>query len=311
MTAKEMPSQNGPLEIYQGNQPPAPEWFELAVNFPREEHVITLGGYKVHFQTWGQRGKPGLLFVHGNGAHAHWWDFIAPAFAEDYFIAALTFSGMGDSDWRKSYTMEDFVAQPLAIAEAAGLFENPAKPIMVSHSFGGFVSVGAAADYGDRFAQIIIVDSPVVRPEGYEGPKGPPRRNRPNKLYPSLTAALARFRLAPPQPCENHYAMDYIARHSLKEVTDEAGNPAWVWKFDPDIWKHFEFKLPAEEMLKASKCPLHFVRGASSALVVDAVFEKLATIVPDGTQFVSIEGANHHVMLDKPLEFIEVIKGLI
>ncbi|MEO1029438.1 MAG: alpha/beta hydrolase [Pseudomonadota bacterium] len=312
MADQEMPSQNGPLEIYAGERPPTPDWFQSAVEFPFEEHFLTVDGYKVQYQTWGTRGNPGILFVHGNGAHAHWWDFVAPAFVEEgYYVAALTFPGMGDSDWRKSYTMDDFIAQPLIVTEAAGLFDNPEKPILIAHSFGGFISVGAISEYGDRFKQAIIVDSPVVRPDNYEGPKGPPRRNRPNKIYPSLKAALARFRLAPPQPCENHYAMDYIARYSLKQVTDEAGNPGWTWKFDPDIWKHFEFKLPAEDVLRAAKCPVDFVRGASSALVVDAVFEKLETIVPEETRFVSIEGANHHVMLDKPLEFIEVIKGLI
>ena len=58
-------------------------------------------GAEVSYQRWGKRGAPGLLFVHGNGAHAHWWDFIAPYFAEHYNVAALTFSGMGDSEWRE------------------------------------------------------------------------------------------------------------------------------------------------------------------------------------------------------------------
>ena len=37
---------------------------------------------KLEVLTWGEVGKPGLLFVHGNSAHADWWSFIAPFFAE-------------------------------------------------------------------------------------------------------------------------------------------------------------------------------------------------------------------------------------
>ena len=33
-----------------------------------------------------------------------------------------------------------------------------------------------------------------------------------------MAAALARFRLMPPQPCENLFLLDWVARHSLKEI---------------------------------------------------------------------------------------------
>ena len=45
----------------------------------------------------------------GNGAHADWWSFIAPFFAAHYRVAALSWSGMGGSDWREHYTLEAFV----------------------------------------------------------------------------------------------------------------------------------------------------------------------------------------------------------
>ena len=53
------------------------------------------------------------------------------------------------------------------------------------------------------------------------GNRGTPRAARrmasPSHL-PGLQTAVARFRLLPPQHCENDFIIDHIARHSLREV---------------------------------------------------------------------------------------------
>ena len=136
-----IPAEQGPLAPYHGAQPPAPQWFTDAIATPYETHFVDCEGAKIHYQTWGDRAKPGLLLVHGNGAHAHWWDFIAPYLTDDYHVVAMTFSGMGDSSWRESYVMDTFAKEQLAVCEAAGLFAHAEKPIIIAHSFGGFVSL--------------------------------------------------------------------------------------------------------------------------------------------------------------------------
>jgi pimeloyl-ACP methyl ester carboxylesterase len=229
--------------------PPAPEWFRKAVATPYETGSVEVKGANVTYQRWGKRGAPGLLLVHGNGAHAHWWDFIAPYFAEEYNVAAITFAGMGDSDFRDSYDMATFAEEEVAVAEAAGLFDGPTKPIIVAHSFGGFVTLVTGAKYGDRFDGMVIVDSPVNPPERPH--RGPDRKGRPNRVYPDLASALSRFRLAPPQLCENLYAVDYIARWSLRKA-DEGG---WTWKFDPMIWKTFRSRQGPRRLASGRALP--------------------------------------------------------
>ena len=194
----EMPSEGGPLEIYHGELPPAPDWFKSAIAQGYESHFVEVEGAQIRYQQWGRKSAPGLLLVHGNGAHAHWYDFIAPYFADTYNVAAMTFSGMGDSEWRDSYTMTTFSKEQIAVAEHAGMFDHAQKPIIVAHSFGGFVTLLTGADYGDRLAGTVIVDSPINPPDRPH--RGPPRSGRPNKIYPDLKSALGRFRLAPPQP---------------------------------------------------------------------------------------------------------------
>ncbi|MBV8053650.1 MAG: alpha/beta fold hydrolase, partial [Deltaproteobacteria bacterium] len=51
----------------------------------------------LHGLDYGGQGRSPLLFLHGGSAHAHWWDFVAPAFTEHFHVMALDQRGHGDS----------------------------------------------------------------------------------------------------------------------------------------------------------------------------------------------------------------------
>jgi len=57
---------------------------------------VTVAGCRIHFLHWtrapARPGKRGLLFVHGGGAHSHWWSYIAPYFIRDFRVAAIDLS---------------------------------------------------------------------------------------------------------------------------------------------------------------------------------------------------------------------------
>ena len=74
------------------------------------------------------------MLIHGGGAHLHWWDFIAPQLAENFYVVALDLGGMGDSGRRKEYTPESYIAEVVAVADATGL-DNQA--VLAGHSMGG------------------------------------------------------------------------------------------------------------------------------------------------------------------------------
>lgn len=298
----------GPLAVYGGARPPAPAWFEEAVATPYRRGSVEVEGAFVHYQAWGESGQPGVLLVHGNGAHAHWWDFVAPYLSAERHVVAMTFSGMGESDWRSTYRMSQFAREQVAVCEAAGLFDAPRKPVLVAHSFGGFVALQTAVEAGDRFAGTVIVDSALLPPD--EDRPGPPRRTRPNRVYPDLATALGRFRLAPPQPCENHYLMDYIARWSLKRIESEEAS-GYSWKFDPFIFQSLDDWTRPGELVGEGRCPFAVMRGADSVLVTDRVWAYMRTLFAPDTPFISIPHAEHHVMLDQPLAFIAALRTLL
>lgn len=294
---------SGPLTRYNGESPPAPDWFGRALERKPEVLKVRSAGALINVLRWGDRSRPGINLLHGNGAHAWWWAFIAPFLAEEYHVAAFDLSGMGDSEWRDSYAFTTFAREAIDVAEACGMFAAAEPPIVIGHSFGGFATMLAGATYGDRLTGVVLVDSPV-NPPGRPG--GPPRREmRPARIYPTLQAALARFRLAPEQPCENDFIVDYVGRRSLKQV-----DGGWTWKFDPSIWQRFEHGDTAD-MLRSISCRVAIMRGDESVLmppeIGDYMFELLHREVP----VLGIPEAQHHVMLDQPLAVVAALRALL
>jgi pimeloyl-ACP methyl ester carboxylesterase len=297
-------SRLGPLARFNGERVAGPAWFEVAIAMPCESREIDVSGARIHYLRWGDRSKPGLLLVHGNGAHAYWWSFIAPFLAREYNVAALDLSGMGDSDHRSRYAMDLFVEEEMAVAADAGMFENPEPPVFVAHSFGGFATILAGARHGDRLAGTVIVDSPVHPPDR---PRGPPHREgRPHRIYPILNEALSRFRLAPEQPCENDYIVDFIARKSLRAV--EGG---LTWKFDPSLWSQRFSIGDTAECLRSTRCRIAIMRGENSVLMPPEVGAYMYSLLGHAAPVIEIPQARHHVMLDQPLAFVAALRALL
>jgi pimeloyl-ACP methyl ester carboxylesterase len=294
-----------------GLRPRAPDWFRRALEDAPERGFVTAAGVRIETLTWGERGQPGLLFLHGNGAHADWWSFIAPFFSSGYRCTAMSWSGMGGSDRRESYSFDLFIQEAMTVAEETGLFENPVKPVFIGHSFGGFPIIEAAARYGERLGGVIVIDTPIFSPERRRErrDKGASWELRPHKIYPSLEAALQRFRLVPAQPCENLFIADYIARASLKQAETPEGS-GWTWRFDPFLWRDYEWADPAPA-LAAPKCPLAMLLGACSTLMQAEDIARMWKILPPGSPVIEIPEAYHHVPVDQPLALVAALRVLL
>src|SRR5215213_8626354 len=141
-------------------RPPAPDWFRAALAHAPARSFVEVQGVPIELLTWGEVGRPGILFLHGNAAHAEWWSFIAPLLTPSYRVAAISWSGMGASGWREAYTPELFVEEVFAAADAAGLFSSATKPVVIAHSFGGVPAVRAAAQAGERLRAVVVIDTP-------------------------------------------------------------------------------------------------------------------------------------------------------
>ncbi len=302
---------NAPLAAFAGEKPPAPAWFGKALAHEPERSTVVSGQTRLEVLTWGEIGKPGLLFLHGSGANADWWSFIAPFFADRYRVTAFSWSGMGKSDWREAYSIDEFLQEVLDVSEATGLFATAEKPLVVAHSFGGRMGVFLSERHGERYKGIVILDPPIFAPDRQKA-NNPPRPPQTTKkalpVYPTLADALARFRFAPLQPCDNLYIADLIARSSLKEI-EQDGQKVWTWRFDPNLWGSYK-RDDVPTALKAAKTKLALIFGARSALMhpEDALYVK--GLMPKGSPCFGIPDAEHHIMVDQPLALVSALEGL-
>jgi pimeloyl-ACP methyl ester carboxylesterase len=290
-----------PLADFYGSVPAAPKWFNRVIAQVPERTYVTVQSAEIETLVWGQLGQPGLLFMHGNAATADLWRFIAPFFSGSHRVVALSWSGMGGSDWRDQYSIETFHNEALTVAESLGLFTSNIKPIFAGHSAGGGPALLAGIENGKRLAGVLAIDS-VVRPPNEIPPKV---RSRPHRIYTALEEALARFRFAPYQPCVNLYIADMIARASLHEV--EGG---WTWRFDPALWRNFRLGVLWDRLDKL-RCPVALVNAQYSELTHSQRIANMMARLPPDTANIVIPECYHHLMVDQPLAFVSVVRAII
>lgn len=287
-----------------------PDWFAEALHLHPERGFVEVDGAQIETLAWGDRGKPGLMLLHGNSAHADWWSFIAPFFADTHRVGAISWSGMGRSDWRERYSIEGHVREALAGAETLGVFESSLKPVFVGHSFGGGVLMQLAASHGERLKRAVILDN-GARPGGSEPMAR--QRTRPNAIYPTFEMALSRYRLAPAPVVAADYVTGHLAAHALREIVGPDGAKGWRWAFDPfaGASRGSDHIFRAAEMVRTSKCPLTFVRGAQSRLMSPESLAYSCALAPSGSYGLEMPAAGHHMMADHPLAFITLLRTIL
>jgi len=279
-----------------------PDWFWQAVETEPESRSVEVEECDVAYRFYPSPGKPGMLLIHGMNAHSRWWDFIAPQLLDEYEIAAMDLTGMGDSDYRYEYDTDTFAAEIKAVLDHAG-FDNDC--IVVAHSFGGYMSVRAANEYPGRFGALILVDSGIRHPDD-PPPDTPLMGGGRGKTYPDRETALMRFRLQPPQPCDNEYIVQYIARNSLMSV-DGGG---WAWKFDEDLMTTLKDGERQPEEYANLQLKLGLIYGDDSELFSQNTLTYIRELIPQDFPAVGIENGQHHVFLDQPLAFIDALRSM-
>jgi pimeloyl-ACP methyl ester carboxylesterase len=271
---------------------------------PWSDEEVRVGGADVHYLAWGQPGRRGLVFVHGGGAHAHWWTHVAATFAPEYRVLALDLSGHGDSAHREAYRFEQWTDEVVAVAEDGGI-DGP--PVVIGHSMGGFVTVATAARHGDRLAGVVVCDSPVTEAD----PEVTSFRSQDAfgrlRTYASVEEALSRFRTVPAQEHYLDYVLDHVARRSLRPVGD-----GWQWKFDRRVFEQFQGSIRAVALpyLPKVRCRFALLRSERGLVTPDigaSMYEALGRVAP----VIELPEAGHHAMLDQPLVLLTALRTLL
>jgi pimeloyl-ACP methyl ester carboxylesterase len=282
-----------------------PIWFTKAIARVPESRFADVDGTAIHYLIWNadESHKPSLLFAHGFRAHARWWSFVAPFFLSRFRVAALDFSGMGDSGTREGYDADTFSRDILGVLEHSGF----GRSTLVAHSFGGRRVARVCAEFPQVVERAIIIDSGFPLPE-FERKLPPQFDVRPKKVYPTYEAARARFRLVPEHNAAAPYILDYVAQHSLQEV---AGG--WTWKFDDRFMPRFLNEDPdsVAAMLSRIQAPVTYMYGDLSVVAPRALSQAIVKHIPQCRGPVAIPQSHHHVMLDQPLSLVAALKAVL
>lgn len=263
---------------------------------PTSRFFETRDAVRLHVLDWRGRDEPTrpradspLVFLHGGGANAHWWDHLAGPLSAGRAVYALDFRGHGDSDHPPDRRVGAFNDDLEGLVAWLGREDV----ILVGHSLGATV----ALDHASRFAAtraLVLVD--LAR-------GGSPEIGRRARLalslrrtYRTRNDAIERFRFLPESSRANEALRASIAAHSVREE----GVGRFGYKFDPG-WFGLPSRPPPD--LGQIRCPTLLVRGGESTLLTreaaTAFVESLRSARPPARQ-VEIPEAGHHVLVDQP-----------
>ena len=256
---------------------------------------VVVGGLRLSFLEWGIAGRPVLCFLHGGSAHAHWFDFVTPAFTERFHVIALDQRGHGESEWAEppAYATENFAADLLGFIDALGL----SRVALIGHSMGGHNAMSFAAWHPDRVSALVIVDSrPAIPTDRLDRLRR--RGERTLRPYPTREAAAQSFRLVPRETLADPALLAHLGAAG---VVERAG--AWIYRFDPasNAERH---PVDAWTLLDRITAPTLIARGELSPVLPPEMADKLRAAIPRAT-LVEIPASYHHLVLDNPTAFVQ------
>lgn len=124
---------------------------------------------KTHVLTSGAPGATPVLFVHGNGSSATFWEETMLALPAGFRAIAPDMRGYGDTEplpVDATLGLSDMVRDLRSLVETLGL----GKHHLVGHSMGGGIAMKYAIDHPADLLSLTLVDT--MSPYGYSGSKG-------------------------------------------------------------------------------------------------------------------------------------------
>lgn len=294
-----------------------PDWFEQAIAMQGVSDEVEVEGCAIHYLSWGDPALPGLMFVGASGGHAHWYDHVAPLFADRFRVVVMDPAGCGDSGRREAYSKALMSAEIAGVLAHSGLLAGPVPPVVVGHSAGAQCVVRAAQVHGAEWLGVIGVDG--LRYAELESdhaiphfrsldPDAPPPARRAPKVWEDLHEAVAKFRLSPPPMIEigNDFVLRHIARHSYRKV--EGG---WASKFDPSqTHQVIDLAFELTPALKNLPCRAAALYGERSHLTDPSAGPAVTAMNEGKVTVFTIPGTSHFPMIDSPFAFVAAIEGV-
>ena len=266
-----------------------------------QDRFVTVNGLRLHYLDWGTAGKPPFLMLHGGSAYAHWWDFVAPALAEDFQVFALDQRGHGDSAHvdPPAYGTRHYLADLQQFTATLGL----SKPVLLGHSMGGHNALIYATQHARELAALILVDTDAAYPEAavqFLRKLG----EKPAKEFDSFVEAISRFQLLPRETYISTEKLRYLASFAFAQRPDGK----WTAKLDRKTL--FREPIDGRPFLEQITCPTLIVRAEHTPVLSNEKINRLVSNLPNG-RWVEVKDTHHHVMLDNPAGLVQAVREFL
>jgi pimeloyl-ACP methyl ester carboxylesterase len=258
-----------------------------------QDHFTTLGSNRIHYVTAG-KGETAVVFVHCWAGNCTLWRDQVSALADSARLILVDLPGHGRSDKpHTAYTMDYFAQAVLAVMSDARVD----RAVLVGHSMGVPVICRTCKQEPERVAALVAVDGFLRRPE----------------LSPEQTAQwITPFQTADyrahttnfinelfPAPRNN----DALRNELLAEILE---TPQYV--MSGAMEGMFDAGQPDWD-LKRVNVPV-LVINSTNPLWTDDYKNHVRSLSPT-TEYRTIDGTGHWLMLEKPAEFNALLIDLL
>jgi pimeloyl-ACP methyl ester carboxylesterase len=260
---------------------------------PRRDARVHGGELELHCVIWGREQDPPVLLVHGNGAHAHWWDPLVARLARGRRLIALDLRGHGESSRPRevAYRLTDYEQDLLAVLDALA----PGPVPLIAHSMGARAAVWFAAQHPDRAAGLALIDTSLsgLDSEQVESFRAKIRDRRDAAAHSSYAAALAAYRLVPDEPGVPAAVLRDLAHHALVERSPGQ----WAVRFDRGVLLG-DGAAELFDVLARVRCPVRLAYARRAPRADGSELQTLRARLPQ-LRAEEFEGG-HHLFLARP-----------
>lgn len=246
---------------------------------PAVSRWVRSGGVRLHVLDYGGSGVP-LVVLPGITSPAISMDFVVREVADLVRPIVVDVRGRGLSDVGKSYTLEDYADDTVAVLAGLGLD----RPVLLGHSMGARIAAVVAAR-GVPLRGTVLVDPPMSGPG-----RGP---------YPTTVEAF----VGQLEQAQRGTDADEVARSWPRWPRRELELRArWLSSCDREAIVATHAGFESEDFFATwprVPAPTVLVHGGDSPVVTAAGAAEAAAANP-AAQLVEVAGAGHMVFWDEP-----------
>jgi pimeloyl-ACP methyl ester carboxylesterase len=274
---------------------------------------VDVGRLRIH-HTWGGRGSPPVLMIHGLGSAGYLgWRFNLPALAGGHRVLAPDLPGFGRSDKpRTRYGVPLFTRTLLRYLDSQGL----ERAAVVGASMGGRVALELALRHPGRVSRLVLVNSlglgfPRRLVHGLFALPGVGRTafRLTGTVLERVPGATIRQLAGRLRLVENpERALDDAYLQALREIHADRGvAPAYL------ATVRALFLMGAHDLsreLRRLRMPVRLIWGADDPLFPVQHATRAHRLLP-GSELAVMEGAGHSPQAERPDEFNRILERFL